>query len=562
MWKVLSTIVADQITFLTENHQLLPKNHFGGHPGQTTTNAMHLLTLRIKAAWCVGKVAAVLFLDIKGAFPNAVPERLVHNLRQRRIPRKYSNFVGKMLHGRVTSLKFNGYMSAPIHINNSIGQGDPLSMVLYQYYNTDLLDIPSNKDKDAMAFVDNLFMLAIADTFAKAHKILADMMGREGSIAEWTSTHNFPLEYSKLALIDIAHCQSQKSRTLLQLPQRVVKLATSTKYLGVFFDQNLNWKAQQAHTIKKGTQWAAQIRWIMKQTWGIMPKYVRQLYISVALPRTLYAIDLWCTPMQSEHPGPRAIGSAKAMKQLTTLQHAAAIVIMGGLWTSPTDALNTCTFLLLAWLNINKHCHMVLTRMAMLPEDHPLHSTIKRKNTCKVKYYHTALHHLLDQYQNSIDPTKIEKIPATSHNPICEVKNPFTISIPKDKESLTKEAENAEEEVQVFLDRLAMKGKVGAAAVLLRADKPTCILYFHLGLEEEHTVHKAELVGILLGIYLINMERRNGTTFGLGSDNQVAIKVFQSNLRSPGHYLAREVLRIAHQIHHRKRKTKYILMLR
>ena len=87
MWKVLSAIVADQITFLTENHQLLLKNHFRGCPGQTTTNAMHLLTLRIKAVWHMGKVAAVLFLDIKGAFPNAVPKRLVHNLRKRRIPR-------------------------------------------------------------------------------------------------------------------------------------------------------------------------------------------------------------------------------------------------------------------------------------------------------------------------------------------------------------------------------------------------------------------------------------------------------------------------------------------
>jgi len=82
MWKVLSVIVADQISFLTENYQLLPRNHFGGCPGWTTTDAMHLLTLRIKAAWHAGKVAAVLFLDIKGAFPNTVPERLVHNLRK------------------------------------------------------------------------------------------------------------------------------------------------------------------------------------------------------------------------------------------------------------------------------------------------------------------------------------------------------------------------------------------------------------------------------------------------------------------------------------------------
>jgi len=171
MWKVITALVADQITFLSEAHQLLPKHHFGGRPGRTTTDALHLLTLRIKAAWRSGKVAAVLFLDIEGTFPNAVPERLIHNLRKRRVPAKYANSVNNMLRDRETTLKFDGYASDAIWIDNSIGQGDLLSMVLYQFYNTDLLDIPSSKDEDAMAFVDDSFMLAIADSFKEAHAI-------------------------------------------------------------------------------------------------------------------------------------------------------------------------------------------------------------------------------------------------------------------------------------------------------------------------------------------------------------------------------------------------------
>jgi len=98
--------------------------------------------------------------------------------------------------------------------------------------------------------------------------------------------------------------------------------------------------------------------------------------------------------------------------------------------------------------------------------------------------------------------------------------------------------------------------------VLLRAGKPRRKLHFHLGSEDKHTVHKAELLGILLGLHLINTERRNSTTFALGSNNQAAIKAFQSNLRSPGHHLVREALQLAHQIHYSKRKTKYELMIR
>jgi hypothetical protein len=254
MWKVLAAIVANHISFLTEKHQLLPANHFGGRSGQTTADALHLLTYKVKEAWRSGKIAAVLFLDIEGAFPNAVPAKLLQNLKKRGILSKYTEFVSGMLQDRSTMLKFDGYTSDPIKIDNGIGQGDPLSMVLYQLYNTDLLDVPKDKNEDALAYVDNTILLATAKTFSKVHVTLASMMEREGGILEWSKMHNSPLEFSKLALIDFTHRNSRKERSMLQLPQRCIEPVISTKYLGVILDQNLNWKPQQAHAIGKGTK--------------------------------------------------------------------------------------------------------------------------------------------------------------------------------------------------------------------------------------------------------------------------------------------------------------------
>jgi hypothetical protein len=80
MWKVITAIVANQLTYITEKHQLLLANHFGGRPGRTTMDAMYLLTHQIKKSWRVGKVTLVLFLDIEGTFLNAVLTCLTHNL--------------------------------------------------------------------------------------------------------------------------------------------------------------------------------------------------------------------------------------------------------------------------------------------------------------------------------------------------------------------------------------------------------------------------------------------------------------------------------------------------
>ena len=75
-------------------------------------------------------------------------------------------------------------------------------------------------------------------------------------------------------------------------------------------------------------------------------------------------------------------------------------------------------------------------------------------------------------------------------------------------------------------------------------------------------MHEAELVGLLLAIHLIGTERRGATTCSIAIDNQAALRAFDSELRKPGHHLARKILDLVHQIRNRRSKCKYVLMLR
>jgi hypothetical protein len=124
------------------------------------TDALHYLTHRIKKAWRENKVASILFLDVEGVFPNAVTDRLIHNLRKRRIPDAYVKFTSNILQGRRTKLKFDDYTSEAVEILNRIGQGDPLSMILYIIYNADILEIIGNTEKeDAIGYVDDVALI-------------------------------------------------------------------------------------------------------------------------------------------------------------------------------------------------------------------------------------------------------------------------------------------------------------------------------------------------------------------------------------------------------------------
>src|SRR5882724_7725327 len=72
MVKLLSSIIAEEISHLTEKYHLLPGTHFDGRPGCMTMDSLHLLMDTVKAAWRCKQVVSVLFLDVEGAFLNMV----------------------------------------------------------------------------------------------------------------------------------------------------------------------------------------------------------------------------------------------------------------------------------------------------------------------------------------------------------------------------------------------------------------------------------------------------------------------------------------------------------
>jgi hypothetical protein len=182
----------------------------------------------------------VLYLDVEGAFPNAVTDRLIHNLQKRRVPDTYVNYIRSLLQDRNTKLKLDDYTSIPIPIENGIGQGDPLSMLLYIVYNVDLLDIPESSEEDAIGYVDDACLIAIADDFKTTCKMLSNMIEREGGGFEWSRRHNSKFALDKLAVTHFSRTEASNAKTQrakaklkhpkLKLQGQEVEVAKTYKY--------------------------------------------------------------------------------------------------------------------------------------------------------------------------------------------------------------------------------------------------------------------------------------------------------------------------------------------
>ena len=65
--------------------------------------------------------------------------RLLHNLRKWQVPEVFLSYMENMLSNHRMKLKFDNYMSDWFLLNNGIGKGNLLSMVLCLLYNADML---------------------------------------------------------------------------------------------------------------------------------------------------------------------------------------------------------------------------------------------------------------------------------------------------------------------------------------------------------------------------------------------------------------------------------------
>ena len=250
MAKVLTAIIAENLSKVVEQHHLLPKTHFGGQPGQSMADTVHFMVSKICMAWRENKVTSVLFLDVEGAFPNTATTRLIHNLQKRRVPAAIVRYIEQLLTGRKTRLKFDDHVSEIINITNGIGQGDPLSMLLYIIYNADLLDLPDNSQlENTVGYIDDITLMAIGSNFEETTNCLKDMMVKEDGRLQWSAQHNSHFEVTKSAILHFTrrtspdleednHCLPMH-RPALVLEDQVVKEVNVYKYLGIQINAHL-----------------------------------------------------------------------------------------------------------------------------------------------------------------------------------------------------------------------------------------------------------------------------------------------------------------------------------
>jgi len=85
------------------------------------------------------RVVSLLNLNEKSAFDNVMHSRLLHDMKKRKVFRLLLEFVKNFLKDRCIMITIDDYIIMKCSVNINISQDSSLSLILYLFYNANLL---------------------------------------------------------------------------------------------------------------------------------------------------------------------------------------------------------------------------------------------------------------------------------------------------------------------------------------------------------------------------------------------------------------------------------------
>ena len=522
--KILESIMADIMSYLTETHELLPAHHYGGRPGRSADDAMMILTETIYKTWKEKKVYIAIFMDVAGAFNNVHHKWLIHNLSKRRMPTAISRWISSFLQNRNTQLQFSGTKSESIPTPAGIPQGSPLSPLLYMYYNADLLDIPKDREM-GLGFIDDIVYGVQGDTDkANARKLKLMLKKAE----EWRKKHGAQFETSKYVLVHYTRNYRKATKASITINGTTVEPSGEAKYLGVIFDQKLNFKSHLQYISKKGTNAAMALSSITKINWGAQYTYARQLFKAVITTRTDYATSIWHQPKSDGE-----LATIGQIQKLTTIQRLGMKAITGCYRTTPTAAMEIESDLQPIRIRLQTKVLQSVTRMQSLSVKHPLQAWITNAalvRTAQVRH-RSNLENVMHQFPHMAE--KIERIEPYIRPPWwipkVEIQIDATKDTAKDLHNKKQEHKNAAT-VSIYTDGSGVENRVGAAA---HSPTMNTTIHQHLGSEKHYNVFIGEVTAVQLAVEMLRDDHEFRTCY-IYSDSQAAIKAVDKPQRQSG----------------------------
>ena len=284
--RLLEKLMYKRLINFIDREKILFKNQFGFREKHSTTLTTSLIIDKIQKAIEEGKFSCGIFLDLSKAFDCVNHQILLSKLEFYGLRGITHSWLKSYLSNRKQYVSIGNTTSDELTVSCGVPQGSVLGPLLFLLYINDFKNSSNLFEFHLFADDCNLFY-AHKNVSVLENQINAHLL----HIHHWLSCNRLSLNIDKSNFVVFHPPQKKISYHLhLSINQIPLKPEHSIKYLGLYLDSHLSFKAHIQYLCKK-----------VKRSIGILSKlrhYVTsnvliQLYYSFIYPYLIYGIPVW-----------------------------------------------------------------------------------------------------------------------------------------------------------------------------------------------------------------------------------------------------------------------------
>lgn len=413
--KVLEKVMAKRLGYLANTTNLLDDSQMGGRQQRSAVDACLLLLDFIeKSKKEKKKIVSTLFLDVKGAFDHVSKNQLLTVCIQLNLPRSLIHWISSFLEDRTLSLQFNGQTQPKTSIETGIPQGSPVSPILFLIY---ISNICKTEGTEAcrLSYMDD-FSFSVASNSAKANCKTLEKIASNLILTARHSAIQFDVDKTELI-----HFHNKRSAVedAVQVGTATVKPKTEVRWLGVFFDAKLSFRAHVEKKAAAATRALYGLQRLGNTQRGLSLQAARQLYVACVNSVGDFGVPVWWNKKR-----------ASLANRYEKLQHQALIQILGAFKASPTRAMEIEAGLPPPSIRFEKLCNSYALRILKFHHSHAVKraylssvadelETEEQDSNRAIGFLQPAsqLEHLASRNKRVIDNWNVEKVSIKCQQP-------------------------------------------------------------------------------------------------------------------------------------------------
>ena len=241
--KIFEKVIYKRIIDFCVSKKVITEKQFGFRKKHSTQHALVHLTDFLLDKLDNSETSIVVFLDLSKAFETVNHQILLDKLHHYGIRGIAYDLLKSYLSNRKQCVKSGNHFSVFMDIECGVPQGSILGPLLFLLY---VNDLPLTVDLYSILFADDTCVLSSSHS---VELLTQDINAKLSKLNEWFVANKLTVNYTKTNYIVFCGQKKTSFSGEIVMGAHTLKRVTNTKYLGIMFDEKLNWKCHITYRV-------------------------------------------------------------------------------------------------------------------------------------------------------------------------------------------------------------------------------------------------------------------------------------------------------------------------